>query len=64
MHRIVLSGWSIVRGGVGTKAGSWGVPECRMERFQLSPGGGESHGMRPTSSRAFRKIPLAAVWTD
>lgn len=41
-----------------------GGPECRMEGFELSPDGGESHGMRPTSIRAFRKIPLATVWTD
>lgn len=49
---------------MGTRAKSWGGPECRMEEFELSPDGGESHGMRPTSIRAFRKIPLATVWTD
>ena len=64
MHRIVLSGWSIVRGGVGIRARSWGGLNAGWRDLNcLQMARGEPWN-EATSIRAFRKIPLAAVWTD
>ena len=61
MHRIVLSGWSIVRGGVGTRARSWGGLNAGWRDLNcLQMAWGEPWN-EATSIRAFRKIPLAAV---